>query len=265
MKIEFRETWKHRTALAALALVVLNGCKPAPSKKPGPTSPVVANPIYNPTPQFSSTPIGYQQPTTTGTTANWQQTSTFQPLAGCLKNQSLQQVEVVINGAIEAPVVIDGKAKNPRSNVGVPEQMTIEFNSGMASSATDALIQLRNNQGRLIIKDLASYTVDQIAYIKISLDGHRFQSMPFSESDFWQGSITRFQVTETNRFLINSLSVLINGQEFYRLGALSKTLHAGSPEWKEENILQNLVTKKIIQQDCTASTTPAGQSTPTPP
>jgi hypothetical protein len=240
--------------LTMLPLALLSGCKPAPAKKSQSVAPA---PVSVDTGSSFQTPIGTSTTTTPAATAAWQQTTTFAPLSGCLKNQPMQQVEIVINGAIEAPSIVEKSAKTPRNSTGVPAQMTFEFNTGLAYSATDAMTQLRNSQGRIIIKDLASYSVDQIAYIKISLDGHSYQSTQFSEWDFWSGQITKYQVAETNRFLINSLSVLINGQEFYRLGALGKTLSAGTPIWKEENLAQNLVTKKQLQQDCTAAATVA--------
>ena len=234
--------------LNILAVATMPSCKPAATTTKSPAAAPAAAAATTPDPYIppAVTPIAPLVPAAP---------TAFNGLglSGCLKTQPMQQVEFLLNGAIEAPSIIDDSAKNPRNNDGVPGQMTFEFNTGLAYSATDAMAQLRNNQGRIIIKDLASYTVDQIAYIKISLDGHTFESTPFSDWDFLRGQITKYQVVESSR-------VLINGQEFYRLGAVKKTLRADDNTWTESKLSENLVSKKILTQTCpppTAAAVPA--------
>jgi hypothetical protein len=238
----------------AISLVWIPSCKPPAETKAGPVTPAVTtSPTY--TQPVAAVPI---------TPPVWQPVSTFTPMSGCMKNQVMQQVEIAINGSIEAPFLIDSGAKAPRNNDGLPTQLSFEFNKGFSSSVTDGMNQMRANQGKITLTDLTSYTVDQIAYIKISLDGHSYQSDEFTESGFWSGQVSKYRVSETNRLRINSLSIRINGQEFYRLGALNKTLQATGPSWKEENLAQNLVTKKLLQQDCAAmsTVTPGAAATP---
>lgn len=238
------------------------GCKdPSPKAKK-------SAPIFQPATSNSDNTGNSQVPQTST------QTPAVDPVAvqtvtsnsDCPAEQKLTEVAIVLNGAIEAPVLLKDSAKDQTQNQGIAGQMTFEFNTGLSYTATDAIAQLKANQGRIVIKDFASYTLSQIQYVKISLDGHAFENTPFSEWDFWKGQETRYKVYETNRFVINSISIVVNGQEFYRQGSVKKTLSAASPAWKDENLDANLVTSQIRAKACTkaASTaTDASESTTT--
>jgi len=240
---------------AGLILVASTSCKP--EKKKSKAKPAVgpgADATFSQGPQEYVPPAPVTDAASTWTETTNNPTSTFTPLSGCLKEQQIQQMEIIINGAIASPKIVDDSSGSPKYNQGVPGQLTFEFNDGFAYTETAGYNRLMTNQGRITITDFTSYSVDQIKYIKVSLGGHSFRNDEFTEYDFWKGEKVRYRVTETSRFAMNTFTVLINGKEYYKQGALNATLNSKTESWGDENLSTNLVTKKILEESCDAQT-----------
>jgi hypothetical protein len=174
------------------------------------------------------------------------------PLTGCLKEQPIQQMDILINGAIASPVVVNNKSSNPWNNQGIPGQMTFEFNGGFAHTEVNAYGQLMKNQGKITTRDLSSYKVEQIKYIRITLGGHAFRSIPFEDYSFWKGPITKFRISDASRFAMNTVSIVVNGKELYKRGALNVTLDSRHRSWEDLDLASNLVTQNVMEEPCEA-------------
>ncbi|MEZ4741604.1 MAG: hypothetical protein R3B45_04030 [Bdellovibrionota bacterium] len=176
--------------------------------------------------------------------------STTTPNGPCFIDNKITRMDVIINGAISSPTIISESSKDPKYNIGVPGQLTFEFNDGFAHTETSGYAKLLNNQGRITITEFSSYVINQIKYIKITLGGHSFKNEEFTEFDFWKGEKRRYKIWETSRLSINTVTIIINGKEVYKKGAMNTELTSENEFWLDNQLQDNLVTKQIIAEKC---------------
>lgn len=176
---------------------------------------------------------------------------------GCWGREIIKTLEISIQGNhLPLGVWERSQSKQTLPKVGQPTQTTLDLGGGLRfTNADEDSFALFRDQGRWLINVNSDLTIGDISSIQIKKDGYSYQSLKNCWSTWGGlGTACEWQNREKDRYLMQELSIKINGQGVYAAGNLNHSFERKSLHWFEKNLTSNQTYIELMRRrDCPIS------------
>jgi|GEM_PF-688373 len=161
---------------------------------------------------------------------------------GCWGKEPIRTIELRIKGNHLPLSDWDrGSTRKPLTSIANPRQTTVDLGGGLRFTNPDEnLFPLFRDEGRWLLNVSSDLTLGDMHSIQIKKEGVSYRSFKNCWST-WGGLRTacEWQNRESDRYQLLSLSVLINGEQFYQRDSIQFDFQKSSLTWIEKELTAN--------------------------
>lgn len=168
---------------------------------------------------------------------------------GCFARQPIKKFEVIVNGTHLEDGALFETAQKPAPS-GSPAQVKFQFGQFMTyTNADEEQLSILKQQGGFVTQDFSTNRIGDIEHISISKGGIDFRSFEKCTQVWIFGKDCKFQNVETKRYRIDSVTVMVNDEMFYKRDGINHILQGNSLNWEDRNIAVNPEFLDLMKRD----------------